>query len=129
MPIKLIVLVGKGEKGKTSTLKHVIRKLIDLGAIKATASLNNFKGMRVNDTLAVLLERGDVSMELMYKNKRIGITTFGDDRKSIEDKIDLFISDNCDCIICASHPDGSSYTYIQELIATQNFNHHSPIWC
>ena len=118
MSIKLIVLVGTSEKGKTGTLKHVVRKLIENGANKVSDLPNNFKVMRANDTLDVIFKCGDISIELMYRKQRIGITTFGDDRNSIKEKIDLFIQDGCDCIVCASHPTGGSYNYIQELIAT-----------
>ena len=113
--MKFIVLVGVGEKGKTTTLKEVIRKLIESGARSATASPNNFKGMKTTKDICAVLEKGDVSVELIYKCRKIGITTFGDDRRSIEEKIAIFIQDKCDCIICASHPSGTSNTYIQEL--------------
>ena len=119
--MKFIVLVGKGEKGKTTTLKEVIRKLIEGGARGTVASQNNFKGMKTTDDIDVVLEKGDVSVELTYNNQKIGITTFGDNRGSIEEKIVIFIRDNCDCIICASRPSGTSNSYIQELESNPNY--------
>ena len=119
--MKFIVLVGVGEKGKTTTLKEVIRKLIEGGAQKAIASQNNFKGMKATDGDGVLLEKGDMSVELIYKHQKIGITTFGDDLSSIKEKITIFIQDKCDCIICASRPSGTSNTYIQELAMNPDY--------
>ena len=119
--MKFIVLVGVGEKGKTTTLKEVIRKLIEDGARRATASPNNFKGLKTTNDIFAILDKGDVSVELIYKHHKIGITTFGDDRRSIEEKIVIFIQDNCDCIICASRPSGTSNAYIQELEMNPNY--------
>ncbi len=94
---KAIVLRGKGSRGKTTTLNILIENLLPLSSKIIRQSKNDG-----TDDRWIVLE---------YMGKTIGITTKGDDKKSLEE----FFACNkelCDICVCASRTRGSSYRYI-----------------
>lgn len=95
---EVIVLWGKGDRGKTTTLKLLIEELINLGAKKIDGGDSNL----TNDIWAIL----------EYKNKKIGIVTVGDDQQSLKKYFDK-LNNECDIYICASRTKGISCDYIK----------------
>jgi len=89
--------------------------LIANKATLATPSINKY-GNKTNSVISSFFAPGDVTFELDYKKKKIGITTFGDDSKSISGKINMFTNDNCECIVCACHPTGTSKTCVDDYV-------------
>ena len=116
--MKFIVLVGKDRKGKTTTLKTVIYKLLveqyriiddpNGHRLKTYVRTANDVFVPKNYDLTVLLENSN-------KKTRIGITSYGDLESVLRNKVKFFTKAKCDCIICAAHPTGTSAAYIQDL--------------
>lgn len=106
----VIVLWGRGSKGKTQTLNLVIQKL-----------LSNFHATLLKGTLSSNIEN-DCCIVLKYKNRKIGIITNGDDGKILESKFAL-LPDDCDIYICASRTRGSSCEYINT-----RFSQNAILW-
>lgn len=119
--MKFIVLVGKDNTGKTTTLKGVIDELIAKGAkIIDNKGLHKFGSHVSLSSQLPMSAQNETTILLEYNNESIGITTYGDTDSVLQNKIDIFISIGCTCVICASHPKGSSsYTYLF-TVANQN---------
>ena len=114
--IKIIVLLANDNSGKTTTIKKVIGDLIAKGAkLPVINGKCRFKGMRSSDNLETFLKEGDVSIQLSYLQKEIGITSVGDSISIIRNKIEFFYENGCDCCLFAAHLKGSSYDYVQSL--------------
>ena len=120
--MKFIVLVGKDNTGKTTTLKKVIDELIAKGAkIVNDPAFNKFGSCVTSASQLPVSAQNEITILLEYKNKRIGITTYGDTEDVLNTKIDLFIRVGCTHIICGSHPDGSNvYTYLENTARKNN---------
>ncbi|MDD5924294.1 MAG: hypothetical protein PUC88_05860 [Clostridia bacterium] len=99
MKSKVIVLRGKGNKGKTTTLNLLIKKLVSL----PTKILDGAISDSITDDSWVVLK---------YMGKTIGIITVGDDAKSL-DKYFSRITISCDIYVCAARTKGSSCQYIE----------------
>lgn len=107
---KLIVLQGKGNRGKTETLNLLIRKLCDL-----------FGAALINPPMKPGLNENNDAL-LFYNGKRIGITTVGDDSGILEKSLSS-LGSNCDLYICACRRRGSSKAYLED-----RFSGHIIMW-
>ena len=119
--MKFIVLVGKDNTGKTTTLKGVIDELIKSGATVIDDKLFYKFGSYVKYISQPVPKQNEITILLAYKGKTIGITTYGDTVEVLQSKIDLFIKIGCTHIICGSHPTGSSYEYMVDLADKYSF--------
>ena len=106
---KVIVLWGKGQRGKTTTLNLLIEKLISSGA----AVLRGAPASNPEINCWVILE---------YQGRKIGIITAGDDEKTL-DYYFRKLCIRCDVYICASRTKGSSCQYIKN-----RFQDHLIVW-
>lgn len=95
----VIVLQGKGERGKSTTLRKLIEILEKENAEKIGKPE---KERRKNDTWAVF----------DYNGRIIGITTSGDNEDELKPVIECELPENCNIIVCASRTKGSSVDYI-----------------
>ncbi len=86
--MKIIVLNGKANCGKTSALKKLYAKLVASSIFRQTF----FQQEGLYD-LSAMFEYGD---------KKIGITTLGDGETELKRAFDIFIKESCDLVICAS---------------------------
>lgn len=120
--MKFIVLVGKDKTGKTTTLKSVIDELIASGAKVINNPLLHKFGSYVSSISQLPVPpQNEITILLEYKKKFIGITTYGDTKGVLCDKIKRFEEIGCACVIFGSHPGGSSYEYLVELAEKNNF--------
>lgn len=120
--MKFIVLVGKDNTGKTTTLKSVVDELIANGANVINNQLLHKFGSYVSSISQLPVPpQNEITILLEYKKKIIGITTYGDTEDVLRTKIELFIRVGCTHIIFGSHPGGSSYEYLVELAEKYNF--------
>lgn len=109
---KAIVLWGRENTGKTTTLNLLIYKLINIGAnvlsgnFSSTALINNY-----------LTENHYAVFE--YDSKKIAVITAGDNDKTLDDYFSK-IGYDCDIYICASRTKGSSCNYIKTLFSDNN---------
>ena len=86
--MKIIVLNGKANCGKTSVLKKLYAKLVASSIFRQT----HFQQESLYD-LSAMFE---------YDVKKIGITTLGDGETELKNAFDIFIKEHCDLVVCAS---------------------------
>ena len=106
---KVIVLWGKGDRGKTTTLNLLIKKLLPLSSKTLAGKIS----CSITENSWIVLE---------YNGKTIGIITAGDDAKSLDDYFSE-ITTPCDIYVCASRTKGSSCKYIEN-----RFSGHIIMW-
>ena len=86
--MKIIVLNGKANCGKTSVLKKLYAKLVANSIVRQTY----FQQESLYDLSAIF----------EYDVKKIGITTLGDGETELKNAFDIFIKEHCDLVVCAS---------------------------
>ena len=86
--MKIIVLNGKSNCGKTSVLKKLYAKLVANSIFRQTY----FQQEGLYDLSAIF----------EYDVKKIGITTLGDGETELKNAFDIFIKEHCDLVVCAS---------------------------
>lgn len=104
--IPCIVLWGKGNCGKSTTLNLLIRKLLNDGAVRLAGNV----APTPEDSWAVLRYHNAIGI------KTLGIITAGDSGSSLEfylNKVEE-AGRSCDAYICASRTRGSSCRYLKE---------------
>lgn len=127
--MKFIVLVGKDDTGKTTTLKSVIDELIAKGAkIVNNQFLRKFGSYVSSASQLPVPKQNEITILLEYEEKLIGITTYGDTKSVLENKIQVFENIKCDCIIFGSHTGGSSYEYLVSLADKYDFQEFHAIF-
>ena len=98
--MKILVLYGRSNVGKTGTLL----KLMDILHLKGSVAKTQ-----------PYLSSIDKTEIIIYNGKRIGITSRGDDKKTLEKSfIDM---GECDLYICASRTKGETINYINAFQA------------
>ena len=100
----IISLWGKGDIGKTTTLTLLYNILL-----QDTTFSNIIKTPEgICDFYAIFI----------YKGKKLGLTTYGDNKKCLKNSFDAFIENNCDIVICAGRrrrTKAGSIKFIEEL--------------
>ena len=102
----IIALQGRGNCGKTTTLKLLIEKIIK----KYSVSVQKQDWKKRHKDEVVILE-----IEIGGKNFKIGITTFGDPNSELQDNIRLFISLSCDLIYCGCRTRGMTVDWVNSF--------------
>ena len=102
--MKIISLWGKGDIGKTTTLTLLYNTLVQdatfLNIIKTPEEICDFYAI------------------FIYKGKKLGLTTYGDNKKCLKNSFDAFTRNNCDIAICASRrrrTKAGSVKFIEEI--------------
>ena len=119
---KVIILQGNDNIGKTTTLKLVVRKLLDNKA-RLIAFSNNFAKWIRGD------EVGDIWAIMEYKNEIIFITTRGDYPKCILNDFDSALqmakldANKVDVFICAAY----NKTQVSKVFKRLNLSMLNPI--
>ena len=86
--MKIIVLNGKAECGKTTVLKKLYAKLVASELFYQTFFHPE--------------SRYDLSAIFEYSDKKLGITTLGDSKADLEKAFKIFIEQGCDLVVSAS---------------------------
>ena len=102
--MNIIALQGIGDSGKSTTLKLVVEQLIANGG-EFTEEKYKRAFYRCHDTVVVI----------NYKDKRIAINSYGDERKLIEKPYNE-LQGKVDMYICAYLWCGGTLEFIDELI-------------
>lgn len=115
--MKIIVLSGESNSGKTTMLKQLIAYLCDCGGwtIKQFPTCPLHSIVQSTSELRDLPKEKDATAVLERDGRKIGISTYGDDRNTIENKINFFKKEECECAVIGSHSNGSSMNYVKEL--------------
>lgn len=111
--MKVIGLIGKSNSGKTSALKHLILKMLEIDEIKPVYALRYFSAdpSELSENIKAHWHTpggavSDISVILEYKGKIICITSFGDALQyDIIPKLDRAIRQfgRCDIFVCGRH--------------------------
>lgn len=122
--MKIIVLSGESNSGKTTTLKQLIAYLCGCGdwTIKPYSTCALHSMIRSISELRDLPKEKDATAVLERDGRKIGISTYGDDRYTIENKVEFFEKEKCECAVIGSRPDGSSMSYVKELEERKSYN-------
>ena len=103
--LKVVALIGKANTGKSLTMRNVIIEMLKHGAIVLYPK--KYVGISSAQLIREIIQtertpKGEVSeltVILEISNKKILITTYGDEWKGLEDKF----KKNADLYVCASH--------------------------
>ncbi len=113
--MKILVLFGNGNKGKTQTLDSLITKLA---------------GPNEENIIEQIKHGNDRCCILIYNDKLIKITTRGDDAKSLEEDFNFKNKEyNIDIFICAARSKGGTHKYInKDIPKIDNVNIENIYW-
>ena len=123
--MKIIVLVGKPNSGKTNTIKVLADLLLSNQHCGVLFNISDKKRQRSCIDEAKMKScggslasnyKGDITIKIKWNNQLIGITSFGDDVKSIKSKYEI-LSD-CDVFICGAHPSDGTIAYVNSIPST-----------
>ncbi|MDR3300963.1 MAG: hypothetical protein LBT01_00340 [Spirochaetaceae bacterium] len=98
--MKIIVLKGESNHGKTATLHLIYEKiiLVNGGMGKCFEHVGNLKQRDFSDILSYKDKK-------TAKRKKIAFFTMGDDKKPLEDAIKEYTAQQCDILVCACNND------------------------
>jgi len=97
----IIALRGKGNTGKSTTIKHLFQLMLSSGFSEVDGNYGRF-----NDFWSVLIK----------SEKKVGLTSLGDSYRALKPKIDKLKSAKCKVIVCACRSEGQTI----ELLENQN---------
>ncbi len=110
--MKVIGLFGKSNSGKTSALKFLMIKILEQEGIEVLYTSYRYKSITPENLIKKIRERwgkeriGDLTIAVRYKNKIIGVTSYGDSLKSqILPAADTILNKcgGCDIFVCGRH--------------------------
>lgn len=108
----IIVLSGKSSSGKTSSLKYLMMKILDMNGITVLYSSqflsNDPKKLKENIVNKWYTAKGNISnlsILVQYNGKVVCITSYGDSIVDIKSALDraLRFFGKCDIFICSRH--------------------------
>jgi len=109
---KLILLCGASNAGKTITLKMLAALLFPsaksirpMQKIKKVAALWDV----IDNEMKVKKSAGDFRTVVELCGKKIGIYSYGDDKKVIEEGIKYFLDKECDIGVMPCHPENGHF--------------------
>lgn len=100
----IIVVSGKGNVGKSMTLSRLGKQLVAAGA-----------------TTSHTFPKKDYRAFLHYKNKTIGVQTYGDREDLVNDGLNAFKTKNCDIIAIATKGFGATVTTLESFAKANNY--------
>ena len=107
----IVALQGRSNSGKTTTLKELIKTIIDQGIMEYENVVPKSKVIA-----ACSSNQGDVQCWFTYRGVKIGITTRGDDARVLED--DFFGKKrnfrDRDIVVCAIRSKGETVSFVEK---------------
>lgn len=104
---KIIALKGKGNSGKTQTIRKVFNELC----------------AQDKDTkVEILIDNADIKAIVTIKGIKIGIESQGDPNSRLKDSLNEFSKKDCDIIVCATRTSGMTVEWVK------NLDGFTPIW-
>ena len=101
--MKVICFKGKSNTGKSKTIKKILNEFFNIIMIPKT--------------------KKDFSLCLLYKEKKVGICSYGDNLDLIKKGLIPLKKENCEIILCASRTKGNVYDKIIELFGKENITY------
>ena len=125
MKPNIYVLQGVGNRGKSTTLKKLFVRLVDVFGVDIIVSGANcddvekirqeIKQEQKDRRAGTKVMVNNISVVVAINNIRIGIHSSGDWRQSIQDALDLFRKNQCDIGICASRTKGGCIDELKKV--------------
>lgn len=117
--MKIIVLSGNANSGKTTTLKMLIAMLLCRGAKIVWCRRNprptcNSLWNEIKNEVQNHIPPRELTVILEYKGKRIGIRSFGDVYTDATCAIKFFNQHECDIGILPCHPNSDAQKLLEE---------------
>ena len=104
---KIICLQGRYDSGKTSTMKRLVKTLVQTYTINVKEDIENL----FDDIY-------DIDFVRIIKNvngKKVGINSRGDEWKFIKRWLEILYENKCDIIFCTCHSYGKTEEVIQDF--------------
>lgn len=117
--MKIIALQGKGETGKTTTLKLLINKTFENFEYQTVCSSRVYKDIkkeieleRINRSRNIKYSIDDITIVLKINEKIIGICTQGDTDELLKDAFKIFDINKCQLCFCACRTRGNTVDFL-----------------
>ena len=108
----IYALYGRGEIGKTSTIKEVYNLFVEKFG----------KEIIVESDTNIFSEQGDIRIIVKVKGKIIGIESQGDPGSRLKVSLDIFVKIDCDIILCATRTRGTTVDIVKQLESEYKIN-------
>ena len=102
--MKILALFGRGNKGKTKTINILIDKYLAI----------------YGKVISVQYHGEDKCCVIEYKNKKLIVTTRGDDVRCLKEDFETNYEPDVDIFICATRSKGETHNYIRSLTVENN---------
>ena len=117
--MKIIVLSGNANSGKTTTLKMLIAMLLCQGATIVWCRRNTYPTCKslldeIKNEMQNHISPKELTVVLEYKGKRIGIRSFGDVYSDAVCAVKFFEQHNCDIGVLPCHPNSDAQKLLEE---------------
>lgn len=111
---KFLVVKGPTDCGKTTSIIEFIRELSETEDFHFLCKKDHQRYDEISKSVDARHKSGDFQCSVLYRNKLIYITTFGDDAAELGKRIENHFG-YVDYIVCGSRPDDSRHKKFQEL--------------
>lgn len=120
--MKILAVVGKSNNGKTTVIKKVMLKLLELESDFVVISEKN----KDNKTVIEEMNKNwvgtgakktvlDKKLVFRYKDQfNVGITTLGDGANVLEPSFEKFEEYNCQVVMCAAHETNKIFDFLEK---------------
>ena len=111
---KILTLVGRGNNGKSTVLKLLIKKILLEENEFLIIDKNYATNEKFIDFLDSLDKKKDVTccIRQTKTGKMFAITTFGDEKSILQSQFNKAIKNNCEFVVCASHETDTMYEFL-----------------
>lgn len=110
---KIICLQGRYDSGKTSTMKRLVKTLLQTYKDNCKDGLEYlFDDIYGEDFVRIIKN---------VNGKKVGINSRGDEWKFIKRWLEILAKNKCDIIFCACHSYGKTVEVIQEFASSNNY--------
>lgn len=116
---RFAIIKGVSSCGKSTSIILFIRELMETDKFRFIRNRDYQRYHTILTSLDLKNDTKDLQCSVMYKNKLLYITTFGDDATELNKR---FCEHNgyADIIICAGRPNDNRYKKFKELYKTWN---------
>ncbi len=113
---KILTLVGRGNNGKSTVLKQLIKKILSNESEYLVIDKDYTTNAEYIKYLDGLDEEKDVTccIRRTKTGKMFAITTYGDEKSILQSQFNKAAKNNCKFVVCASHETDTMYKFLLE---------------
>lgn len=122
--MKIVSLYGRGNIGKTTTLKKLLVKILRSLPSRDAVLKTSLHGKTIDEKIAEAFVHDtnecviDCYAVVEINGRKIGLTTYGDNDSSMEEHFEKFA--DCDLCFCATRTYGSSCDFVYAKAGADN---------